>query len=239
MLGLKQDSIDNHNRFIRRAVENKSVWYIAQPNGDLLGFPSNDVEDEDEDNAATVIPFWSDEAYAKRHLKDVLSDHTVLSIDLESFIEGILKDFHQQQILVGTNWDAHLIGLEIDPIDLAKELSVSVCTNFIQKIMENQSVWFILTPEGDLLGCPSNFKLDAEDKDPPLVFPFWSDEASAKLVLDEHFMGHSLQPASPEKFIEVLKGMDGPYLIGINWNVQLIGSEYYPLQLASELEKLI
>src|SRR5262249_8679778 len=121
MFGLKQDSIDNHKRFIKKAIENKCVWFILTPEEKFAGCASHEYEDE-EGMPLLVIPVWSDKAYASRHLKEEWSNYRIESIDLEIFIHGMLPDFHKNNILVGTNWNAHLLGLEKDPLDLIEEL---------------------------------------------------------------------------------------------------------------------
>ena len=115
MLQDTQTSIDNHKRFIKRVVETKIVWGLKSEKGWIVS-ESNEYENRD------VMPFWSDRAYAARAAKDEWAEYEPTSIDLDSFIDNWLKGMHEDDVLVGTNWDAHLCGLEIEAIDLAKEL---------------------------------------------------------------------------------------------------------------------
>ena len=115
MLGLQQDSIENHRRFIERVAKSRIVWGLRSRDG-WAAAPSNDHEDRE------VMPFWSDRAYAARAAKNEWADYEPTSIDIDSFIDNWLRGMNQEGSLVGTNWDAHLMGLEIEPAELAKSL---------------------------------------------------------------------------------------------------------------------
>lgn len=52
-------------RFIRRVVDFDAVWYLASDTGTAY-CDSNAEMDDDEENSATVLLFFSDQAYAKR-----------------------------------------------------------------------------------------------------------------------------------------------------------------------------
>ena len=115
MIHLSADSKANYDRFVRRAKESNMVWGLKSSEG-WATCPSNKNEN------TTVYPFWSDEAYAKRHCIKEWSNYKPASIDLDSFIDHWLKGMHEDGILVGTNWNSDLAGLEVEPIDLAKLL---------------------------------------------------------------------------------------------------------------------
>jgi hypothetical protein len=115
MLGLRQDSVDNHRRFVDRVARSRTVWGLRSSKGWAVA-PSNE-HDEGE-----VMPFWSDRAYAARATKDEWAGYVATPIELDSFLDNWLKGMSKDGLLVGTNWDAHLIGLELDPAELAREL---------------------------------------------------------------------------------------------------------------------
>lgn len=115
MLHLSADAKANYDRFVRRVKESNKVWGLKSPEGWAV-CPSNEYEN------TTVYPFWSDEAYAKRHCINEWSNYWPASIDLDSFIDSWLKGMHEDGALVGANWNSDLAGLEIEPIDLAKLL---------------------------------------------------------------------------------------------------------------------
>lgn len=119
MLGNEQDSIDNHRRFIERVAKARVVWGLQSPKG-WAAAPSNDHEGQE------VMPFWSDRAYAARAAKDEWAEYEPTSIDIDSFIDKWLKGMNQDGLLIGTNWNARLMGLEVEPAELAAELLVAM-----------------------------------------------------------------------------------------------------------------
>jgi len=115
MLQDKSQSEANHRRFVERAVEQGLVWGLRSSEGWAVA-PSNEYEDRD------VMPFWSDKAYATRAVKDEWSSYSPTEIPLPEFLDRWLKGMSADGVLVGTNWDAHLTGTEIEAAELAQEL---------------------------------------------------------------------------------------------------------------------
>ena len=106
---------ERHDRFVRRVVEGGEVWWLYDvENGPTA--PSN------EDEERGVVPFWSDRAYAAQCAREDWSRYGPESLALETFLEHVLPDLESQGMLVGTNWNAHLVGLEVEPAALAGEL---------------------------------------------------------------------------------------------------------------------
>jgi hypothetical protein len=103
----------NHSRFVERVRDHGDVRGIRNEQG-ILMYPSNHLEE------TWGYPFWSDHAYAKRHC--VGNDRNPFSINFDSFIDVWLQGLHKDGHLVGTNWNADLAGLEIEPYELAIEL---------------------------------------------------------------------------------------------------------------------
>lgn len=73
-------------------------------------------------NEADVLLFWSDEAYAKRHVAAEWSGYVATSIELDAFIDGWLRGMHEDGLLVGVNFNSDLAGLEVEPVELANAL---------------------------------------------------------------------------------------------------------------------
>jgi hypothetical protein len=115
MLGNQQDSIDNYGRFLELVAKSRVVWGLKSAKG-WAAAPSNDDEDRE------VMPFWSDRAYAARAAKDQWAEYAATSIDIDSFIDNWLRGMNKDGLLVGTNWNAHLIGLEVEPAELVQAL---------------------------------------------------------------------------------------------------------------------
>lgn len=115
MLGNQQDGIDNHRRFIERVAESRVVWGLESKVGWAVA-PSNDHEGQE------VMPFWSDRAYAARAAKDEWVEYEPTAIEIDAFIDKWLRGMNKDGLLVGTNWNAHLMGLEVEPAELAQAL---------------------------------------------------------------------------------------------------------------------
>ena len=106
----------NVARFVDRVVRNGEVWVLVSSSGDFAFCPSNEEKETD------VLLFWSDRAYAERHRQAEWKDYHPKSISLNQFLLGYLKIMHEDDILVGPNWDAHLCGMEMKALDLAGRL---------------------------------------------------------------------------------------------------------------------
>lgn len=111
---LNADLAENKDRFVRRVLESGHVWGLRSDDG-WANCPSNQ-------NDADVLLFWSDEAYARRLAEKEWVAYIPTRIDLPSFIQNWLVGMHQDMVLAGVNFNSDLAGLEIDPLDLAKEL---------------------------------------------------------------------------------------------------------------------
>lgn len=74
------------------------------------------------------MPFWSDRADARRAAVDEWSDYVPTPLTLEQFLDPWLPGMRRDRVLVGTNWDAQNCGLEIEPDELARSLSVERST---------------------------------------------------------------------------------------------------------------
>jgi Protein of unknown function (DUF2750) len=106
---------ENHDRFVRDVKANGVVWGLQSDHGWAV-CESEEYEDTE------VYPFWSDEAEARVHCTDDWADYAPARLDLDLFIDTWLAGMNEDGVMVGTNWDADLSGLEVEPYDLAKEL---------------------------------------------------------------------------------------------------------------------
>ena len=91
MLHLSADLKANYNRFIKRIKESGVVWGLRSEAG-WANCPSNEYEDSE------VFPFWSDEAYAKRHCIESWSEYSPAKIDFDSFIDNWLKGMNEEAV---------------------------------------------------------------------------------------------------------------------------------------------
>jgi hypothetical protein len=68
------------------------------------------------------MPFWSDRAYAKQCATDEWAEYVPTEIPLDLFLEKWMPGMHSDGLLVGTNWNVHLCGYEIEPLKLRDEI---------------------------------------------------------------------------------------------------------------------
>ena len=106
---------ENHARFIREVRDSGLVWGLKSDQGWAV-CESNEYEDTD------VYPFWSDQAQARIHCRDDWAGFVPERLALDLFIDTWLAGMSEDGVLVGTNWDEELSGLELEPDDLAEEL---------------------------------------------------------------------------------------------------------------------
>ena len=116
MLQDRATSEANVARFVERSVRERMVWGLVSKSGDWAFCPSH------EEKNADVLVFWSDRAYAARHVKEGWSEYEPKSIGLDQFMARYLKVMHEDGLRVGPNWDAHLCGVEMSALDLASQL---------------------------------------------------------------------------------------------------------------------
>lgn len=115
MSQLTNDPQKNYDMFIEDILATGKVWVLKSEDGWVL-CKSEEYEDAD------VIPFWSNKAHAKAHCTDEWSNNTVESINVVDFVEKWLTGMAEDGFLVGPNWNAEMMGLEIEPGDLAEHI---------------------------------------------------------------------------------------------------------------------
>lgn len=117
MTDLTADPQANHDRFVQETRASGLVWGLRSDNGWAV-CESNEYEDTD------VYVFWSSEPEATFHCTDDWSAYVPASLELDDFVDTWLAGMAEDGVLVGTNWDADLMGLEVEPSDLAEELLI-------------------------------------------------------------------------------------------------------------------
>jgi hypothetical protein len=111
---LSDNDSENFDRFIVEAIENGCVWSLEGPDGWAL-CGSEQYENTD------VMPFWSQEEFARIHCKEDWKEYKPVAIELVEFLEDWLTGMHEDVVLVGINWDSELEGTEMEPLDLLQE----------------------------------------------------------------------------------------------------------------------
>ena len=120
-----KNSIDiknKHKRFLKEVCESKEVWTLGNDSG-YVSSESNHYDDEDE-NPLLLQVFWSTPKDARVCSRNTwkAEGFELKNIPLSDFIEFWCVGMHNDDIIVGTNFDHQLFGYEITPLDLAIEL---------------------------------------------------------------------------------------------------------------------
>jgi len=106
-----------HQRFLDRVLAAGQVWGLKSAAGWCVS-PST----TDDTDSAEVMPFWSDRAYAQQCAREAWSEYEPTAIPLDEFLDRWLPGMATDGTLVGTNWNAQLIGFETTPQQLKEEL---------------------------------------------------------------------------------------------------------------------
>lgn len=118
-------SHERHRQFLRDAAANAEVWVLAHvDNPD--SWATSEVAFTGADGVAVdrpVVPVWSDGEAAQRCAHGPWEDYAPQHIPLDEFIELALQALHEQGVLVGTNWNADLVGHDSEAAELAQELA--------------------------------------------------------------------------------------------------------------------
>ena len=104
-----------YKTFIEKVVASKLVWGLQNKNGWANSY-SNVSEEID------VIPFWEDRFYAKSSAVDDWKGYAAVSIPLSDFLENWCVGMIEENILAGINWDAKMIGNEVNASTLAIDI---------------------------------------------------------------------------------------------------------------------
>ena len=110
-------SKERHDRFVKRIVASREVWGLKSDDGWACTASTADGTE-----GRSVMPFWSDRAYAAQCAREDWSEYEPTAIPLELFLERWLPGMAGDDCLVGTNWNAQLCGDEIEPLELKREL---------------------------------------------------------------------------------------------------------------------
>jgi hypothetical protein len=105
-----------YDAFIAEIKQTGEVWGLCTDDDDWAVCASSAYEDTD------VMPFWSNQAAAKAQCVGEWAVFHAHAIPLEDFINDWLPGMHEDDVLIGPNWDENLEGLEIEPADVALEL---------------------------------------------------------------------------------------------------------------------
>lgn len=106
--------------FVSRVALTETVWYLRSDQG--TAFCESNEFTTDADDPATVLLFFSDEAYARRCQKACFEDYAVESMPLFDFLFRWLPGMSGDGVIAGPNWNQELVGLELDPFELREQI---------------------------------------------------------------------------------------------------------------------
>ena len=96
-------------------------FFYKTVNQSIYGTESHSYDDEDGDPKG-VIPFWSNTVYPSRWLYGYEEHNMILtSMPLIEF-EHILSDMAQQEVIVGIEWNAQGVGVELPAAEVYNDL---------------------------------------------------------------------------------------------------------------------
>jgi hypothetical protein len=101
--------------FIERVAATKLVWALMSK----TGWANSHSHDNEE---VTVVPFWSERAYAKICARDDWRSYVPTEIPLAEFLESWCVGMAENETLAGINWDANMLGKEIDALQVALDI---------------------------------------------------------------------------------------------------------------------
>ncbi|TQV76019.1 DUF2750 domain-containing protein [Exilibacterium tricleocarpae] len=116
---LSESIEENYDRFIVEALETGCVWGLEGPDGWAL-CPSEKYPDSD------VLPFWSQPEFAQGHCVDEWVDYRAVPVSLEELLEDWLPGMHNDVLLAGINWTADMVGSEVEPLDLLRDIEAEL-----------------------------------------------------------------------------------------------------------------
>jgi len=100
-----------YNQFVERVAATKLVWGLKSK----TGWANTESAEDDE---VTVIPFWSERAYAKICARDDWKSYSPTEVPLSIFLEDWCMGMAENDTLAGINWDANMLGKELDALEL-------------------------------------------------------------------------------------------------------------------------
>jgi len=98
--------------FAANISSSAEVWGLKDEQGWAL-CPSIEFEETE------VLPFFSNKEYAALLCSGDWEAYQPEAIPLESFLEDWLPGMHQDNAMVGLNWNVDLEGAEVEPAELA------------------------------------------------------------------------------------------------------------------------
>jgi hypothetical protein len=131
-----------YDNFIKTICKTRKVYLLQSEEG-FANSTSNDYTDEN-DQPIELICFWSSEELANACQADEWSDFEITDISLEEFIENACIGISNDDMMIGIDFDSHLIGYEADPLEhileVLNELSIQKISIKLQNYKTTQEL---------------------------------------------------------------------------------------------------
>ena len=107
---------------------------------------------------------------------------------------------------------------------------------FIRSIIGSQTLYTLVSDEGDIAECPST-EYEEDDGEPVPVFCVWHDRAQAEACKVEEWADYQLEALPLDFFLhEWLVSMDqDAVLLGVDFDPELYGLEIEPVEVLADL----
>ena len=107
---------------------------------------------------------------------------------------------------------------------------------FIRSIIGNQTLYTLVSDEGDIAECPST-EYEEDDGEPVPVFCVWHDRTQAEACKVEEWADYQLEALPLDFFMhEWLVSMDqDAVLLGVDFDSELYGLEIEPVEVLADL----
>lgn len=109
-----------YREFIKAAVATGEVWMLDNDEGVAVS-TSNEFFDEDGEEIGVVL-FWSTKNGTKGIAIEEWTDYKAVSVPLDVFLEFSVIKISNEDMLMGINWTAAMVGKEIHPVEIAIDL---------------------------------------------------------------------------------------------------------------------
>ncbi|WP_114921562.1 DUF2750 domain-containing protein [Neisseria elongata] len=107
---------------------------------------------------------------------------------------------------------------------------------FIRSIIGSQTLYTLVSDEGDIAECPST-EYEEDDGEPVPVFCVWHDRTQAEACKVEEWADYQLEALPLDFFLhEWLVSMDqDAVLLGVDFDSELYGLEIEPVEVLADL----
>ncbi|WP_295792084.1 DUF2750 domain-containing protein [Mucilaginibacter sp.] len=137
---------NGYKLFIERIAASKLVWGLK----DKQGWANSTSNENDE---ISVIPFWSDRAYAKACATNEWKGYVPTQIPLAEFLESWCVEMANEEVLAGVNWDANMFGNESNALNLALDILNQLTTiNSAIAFLNYKSINEFITEANESIG---------------------------------------------------------------------------------------